>query len=316
MLDKKLNLLLKISACFLAASLIFCVSAILYSKSLTSTDETEEVRQSAAPTVTPTAAPTPLSASDTDEERLVIVLDPGHGKPSSEMSDDEKRAEGYEYNENEGGWGEWRHYKDGTFGDDCHGEDCTHLAPEGGSCWYPIGNGDRDTEPDINLNNALAAKARLEELGFEVRMTRTTNDENPSMNKRVSYCFPMGDITQPPDASAYICIHSNAGGGRGSSYIALEPPYTQKYISADFTERSNEMGRSLNAAAATAAQLGENAPINSPYLILFNKCPVPIAYLEIGFYDDASDLALLRSSSDEIGRAIANAAYEFLKNGV
>ena len=305
MIDKKLNLLLKISACLLAVSLIFCLSAILYGKSLTNTDEPKEARATAAPTSGPAH----------NEKKLVIVLDPGHGKPSSEMSDDEKRAAGYEYNEAENGWGEWRHYKDGTFGEDCHGEDCTHLAPEGGSCWYPIGNGDRSTEPEINLNNALAAKARLEELGCEVRMTRTTNDENPSMNQRVSYCFPMGDVTAQPDASAYICIHSNAGGGRGSSYISLAPPYAQKYISADFTERSNAMGSSLNAAAAAAAQLDENAPINSPHLILFNKCPVPIAYLEIGFYDNASDLALLRSSSDEIGRAIAAAAYEFLKNG-
>ena len=43
--------------------------------------------------------------------KKVIVLDAGHGKSSSEMTSDEKTAEGYEYNESKGNWGEWRHYK-------------------------------------------------------------------------------------------------------------------------------------------------------------------------------------------------------------
>ena len=49
--------------------------------------------------------------------KKVIVLDAGHGKSSSEMTSDEKTAEGYEYNESKGNWGEWRHYKNGTFGE-------------------------------------------------------------------------------------------------------------------------------------------------------------------------------------------------------
>ena len=48
-------------------------------------------------------------------------------------------------------------------------------------------------------------------------------------------------------------------------------------------------------------------------MILFNKCPVPIAYMEIGFYD-SSDLSILQSSSDEIGKAIAEGVDEYLKN--
>ena len=43
------------------------------------------------------------------------------------------------------------------------------------------------------------------------------------------------------------------------------------------------------------------------------QCPVPIAYMEIGFYD-SSDLSILQSSSDEIGKAIAEGVDEYLKN--
>ena len=40
---------------------------------------------------------------------------------------------------------------------------------------------------------------------------------------------------------------------------------------------------------------------------------MPIAYKEIGFYD-SSDLSILQSSSDEIGKAIAEGVDEYLKN--
>lgn len=63
---------------------------------------------------------------------------PDNGKSSSEMTSDEKTAEGYEYNESKGNWGEWRHYKNGTFGENCHGSGCTGLSPENASCWYSM----------------------------------------------------------------------------------------------------------------------------------------------------------------------------------
>ena len=254
-----------------------------------------------------------MGKSQSGAGKKVIVLDAGHGKSSSEMTSDEKTAEGYEYNESKGNWGEWRHYKNGTFGENCHGSGCTGLSPENASCWYSMGNADRDTEPQINLDNALATQKYLEQMGYEVRMTRTSNEQNPSMDKRVSYCFPNNDTTSNPDAAAYVCIHSNAGGGRGTSYIALGTDYEQKFIGSDFVEKSNEMGNIINQKVAAATGLSQNSPINTPYLILFNKCPVPIAYMEIGFYD-SSDLSILQSSSDEIGKTIAEGVDEYLKN--
>lgn len=256
------------------------------------------------------AVPETVSAKKT-----VIVLDAGHGKSSSAMTAEEKEAEGYVYNESKGGWGEWRHYKNSTFCSDCGGSGCTQTAPSNGSCWYPIGNGDRDTEPTINLNNALAAQKYLEQMGYEVRMTRTSNEQNPSMNKRVSYCFPNNDISAQPDAEAYICIHSNAGGGRGTSYISLGGAYEQLFIPSDYIAQSNSLGQIINTKVAAASGLSDNSPIGSEeYLILFNKCPVPIAYMEIGFFDNSSDLSILQSSSDAIGQAIAEGVDEYLKN--
>ena len=254
MSDKRLKVCLRGAAVFLAVSIVFCIAVICgvniqksnMEKQRLDTEtklaemqmptfapqSTEEVKNdgdgatgesNAVKTAADTLGIDDVTAgkSQSGAGKKVIVLDAGHGKSSSEMTSDEKTAEGYEYNESKGNWGEWRHYKNGTFGENCHGSGCTGLSPENASCWYSMGNADRDTKPQINLDNALATQKYLEQMGYEVRMTRTSNEQNPSMDKRVSYCFPNNDTTSNPDAAAYVCIHSNAGGGRGTSYIAL-----------------------------------------------------------------------------------------------
>ncbi|MGM9937863.1 MAG: N-acetylmuramoyl-L-alanine amidase [Candidatus Ornithomonoglobus sp.] len=243
----------------------------------------------------------------------VIVLDPGHGKSSGLMSAEEKIAEGYtQYN---GSWGEWRHWKNGTADQECEGSGC-HADKE---CWYPIGNGDRDIEPDVNLHNAQAAKKYLEQMGYTVRMTRDTNSstssENPSFSKRVSYCYPNNDLSATPDAACYICIHSNAGGGRGSAYIQASGNYTQKWIQSDYVEQCNRLGSLINSRITSETSMGTcggGSIGGEGYLILFNKCPVPAGYMEIGFFDNSSDLSILRNESDQIGKAIAEGVDDFI----
>lgn len=246
--------------------------------------------------------------------RGIIVLDPGHGVSTSTLTEDQKRADGWIYNSQKGGWGEWRHFKSGTVWQDCSGSGCTGRAPEGGGCWYPIGAGDRDTEPQLNMNNALAAKKYLEQMGYEVRLTRTENT-HPSMTERLKYCYPDGDTTKEPDADLFICIHANAGGGRGSYYIALSGLYDQAGIGADYIDSGNALGKCINdrIVQSTGLSAASGGRYNGyPELVLFCKSPITIAYMEIGFYDNASDLAILKSSSDAIGRAIADGVNDYM----
>ncbi len=264
----------------------------------------------------PPASTAENAAENADADNsIVIVLDPGHGKSSDLMSDDEKAASGWINSGN--GWGEWRHFKYGTSGPDCEGEDCSHRVTPNGACWYPIENGDRDTEPEINLNNCLAAKTYLEQMGYTVRLTRTTNDENPSITRRLSCCYPNGDTSLEPDADIFLCIHSNAGGGSGSSYISLEGPYDQPNTlgSSDaYAAAGNALGQYINDEIGSRTLLGTNEPIASePELIAFCKCPVVCGYMEIGFFDNPADNELLNSSPDAIGSAIAAGTDKFIR---
>ena len=248
----------------------------------------------------------------------IIVLDPGHGKSSSSMSKEEKQSDGWIYNSAKGGWGEWRHWKSGTTWQDCNGSGCTGRAPQNGGCWYPIGAGDRDKEPQINLNNVLAAKRYLEDMGYEIRLTRTDNNTNPSMTQRLKYCYPNNDTTKQPDADAFICVHSNAGGGRGSYYIALSGLYDQAGIPSDYIAAGNALGQCINNRIVSETKLsaaGSNGRYDGyPTLVLFCKSPITIAYMEIGFFDNASDLAILNSSSEQIGKAIAEGVDDYMSS--
>lgn len=251
----------------------------------------------------------------TPVSQKVIVLDPGHGKPSSLMTAEEKTASGWVQNPS-GQWGEWRHYKIGSATENCEGTGCNGRVTPNGACWYPIGNTDRNVEPDINLQNALVAKRHLEARGYTVRMTRTTNDENPSITKRLSYCYPDNDPTKAPDAIAYICIHSNASGGNssGTAYITAMGPYDQAWITDSYVDDSNALGKKINDKIINSTSLGiyGNGEITfEPELVAFCKSPIPCAYLEIGFFDNASDLEILNSESENIGKAIAEGVDEF-----
>ena len=247
----------------------------------------------------------------------IIVLDPGHGKSSGSMTDSEKEDYGWVYNSAKNQWGEWRHWKSHTVWEDCGGNGCNGRVTPNGACWYPMVNGDRDTEPDINLQNCLAAKKYLEEMGYTVRLTRTSNDENPSVTQRLTYCYPNRDTSSKPDAALFICVHSNAGGGKGSAYIGLNGPYDQDGISDSYAEDGNTLGKTINDEIVSATSLschGSGVISGQPELIAFCKSPVTCGYLEIGFYDNSNDLSILKSESDSIGKAIAGGIDKYLKS--
>lgn len=264
-------------------------------------------RKSAVPTVDNT--PSPTSAP-------VIVLDAGHGKSSQLMTDEEKAQNGWVFNSETNGWGEWRHFKYGASSPDCEGTGCSKRTTQNGGCWYPIENGDRDIEGDINLRNCIAAKTYLESMGYRVRLSRSSSDENPSITRRLSYCYPSCDTSLDPDAAAFVCIHSNAGGGEGTAYIVLDGYYDQplKFGSDEYVKASNTLGRCINDTIAEQTPLNAASPITfEPELIALCKSPIPCAYLEIGFFDNPSDFEVLTSQYDDIGKAIASGIDAFFK---
>ena len=125
-------------------------------------------------------------------------------------------------------------------------------------------------------------------------------------------------MTKPPDARLFISIHSNASGGeaRGVAYIAAKDPYDQAWITADYSKLSNELGSLCIKQIDEMSSLsiyGNGEITWEPELIAFCKSPVPCGYLEIGFFDNSSDFAILNSENEIIGEGVAKGVDEFCK---
>ena len=119
-----------------------------------------------------------------------------------------------------------------------------------------------------------------------------------------------------PDADFLVCVHSNAGGGKGSAYIELAGSYDQEGIPEDYAYIGNTLGKYINdeiISTTPMQQYGGGVISGMPNLILFCKSPVPVAYLEIGFYDNQNDLSILNSEYDAIGKAIAVGIDKFVQ---
>ena len=89
----------------------------------------------------------------------------------------------------------------------------------------------------------------------------------------------------------------------------VEVPTYQKYIPSDYINKSNQLGKTINdeiVSQTTLPAYNSGVINNEAYLILFHKSPVIVAYMEIGFYDNASDLNYLQNNYDKIGKAIAD----------
>lgn len=304
---------------FLAIILIGLIIVLILVLNGTFTKENFGITNESLSSLTSTALPEQtIPPAEEPIKKKIIVLDAGHGKSSYAMSEQEKLDEMWIKNQS-GAWGEWRHWKSGTIWHDCEGLGCSKRTPSGGSCWYRMADGDRSIEPDINLSNAKFAETYLLEMGYEVRMARTSSEQNPSMTKRLIYCYPNNDISAQADADIFVCIHSNAGGGRGTAYMSLSGSYDQVgTLSPDeYVSESNTLGEAINSEIVNRTSLpafSSGRYSGFPTTILFCKSPIPIAYLEIGFFDNSSDLNILKSESEQIGQAIAIGIDNYFNN--
>ena len=84
-----------------------------------------------------------------------------------------------------------------------------------------------------------------------------------------------------------------------------------------YIKAGNELGKIINDTIVQNTSLsacGTGRYDGYPELVLFCKSPVPVAYMEIGFYDNQNDLGILQTESDSIGKAIAVGLNSYFAN--
>ncbi|MCM3763187.1 N-acetylmuramoyl-L-alanine amidase [Alkalihalobacillus oceani] len=146
-------------------------------------------------------------------------------------------------------------------------------------------------EKDINLEIALQIQKALEEGGFAVDMTRTT-DSFLSLEERVS-------SANQANADLFISVHANSHYDR--SIKGLETHYYG----------SRELASILNQELQAVNGSGLRGLYQSDFYVLRNTA-IPAFLIEAGYLSNGEDLALLQSPSYRV--ALAEAVKRAVQN--
>lgn len=168
------------------------------------------------------------------------------------------------------------------------------------------------TEPRFTWEVALLARARLEELGAEVVLTRTNNvGWGPCITERAS-------VGNEAGADAVIAIHADGGPDEGRGFHVIHPAVVPG-LTDDIAEESLRLARALYTAyQVTGMPIADYIAVDGfserDDLGGLTLSDVPAVFLEAGNMRNDIDAALLTDPAfqEKISVAIAEGLVEFL----
>ena len=152
-------------------------------------------------------------------------------------------------------------------------------------------------ESDDALKIAMAVGRILEENGYDVVFTRTT-DTTQSVGQKAA-------IANEENADLFVSIHRNAAEYPGQYTGVQTLIYDNSGFKREMAERINE----------NLANLGfRNAGVSvRPNLVVLNSTEMPALLLEVGFIDSEKDNALLDSRFQAVVQGIADGIMDTLE---
>lgn len=162
-------------------------------------------------------------------------------------------------------------------------------AGHGGSDSGAIGNGFK--EKDLNLSIALACRDYLVANGVEVKMSRTT-DEDDGINQEASESNAYG-----PDVT--VSIHNNAGGGDGVEAWYSIVGGLSKTCAENILDEVVKIGQNSRGAKKKAGSNGKD------YYGFIRMTKAPAVIVECAFIDNATDIQIV---ADEDKRRVMGIA--------
>lgn len=140
-------------------------------------------------------------------------------------------------------------------------------------------------EAELNLAVADKLKAQLEERGYEVYMTRDSEESDLSETERAKEVNASG-------AQILISLHANGGEDSTEKGVAvLAPSYENPYWKdkKDNIKKSNALADIILQSYCEATGLNEKGLYNVDNQILMNWSEIPTVMLEMGFMSNESD---------------------------
>lgn len=164
-------------------------------------------------------------------------------------------------------------------------------AGHGGSDSGAVGNGFK--EKDLNLSIALACRDYLVANGVEVKMSRTT-DEDDGINQEAAESNAYG-----PDVT--VSIHNNAGGGDGVEAWYSIVGGLSKTCAENILDEVVKIGQNSRGAKKKAGSNGKD------YYGFIRMTKAPAVIVECAFIDNATDIQIVADEGKRrtMGVAIA-----------
>lgn len=171
-------------------------------------------------------------------------------------------------------------------------------AGHGGYDPGTVGNGFK--EKDLNLSIAMACGEYLKNKGVEVKMSRST-DENDDLNQEVKESNAFG-----PDLT--VSIHNNAGGGDGIEVWHSIAGGIGKACAENILDEVVKIGQNSRGAKTRMNSVGKD------YYGFIRKTNAPAVIVECTFIDNATDIQIIDTEQERIimGEAIAKGILKTL----
>lgn len=162
-------------------------------------------------------------------------------------------------------------------------------AGHGGSDSGAVGNGFK--EKDLNLSIALACRDYLVANGVEVKMSRTT-DEDDGINQEAAESNAYG-----PDVT--VSIHNNAGGGDGVETWYSIVGGLSKTCAENILDEVVKIGQNSRGAKKKAGSNGKD------YYGFIRMTKAPAVIVECAFIDNATDIQIVADEDKRRNMGIA-----------
>lgn len=163
-----------------------------------------------------------------------------------------------------------------------------------------VGHGGNDSgavghliEKNVNLEMGLACKTFLEQKGVTVKISRTT-DENDPLTEEIKECNDW-------KADLAIDIHNNSGGGDGFEAYYHYKGGTSKILAQNIEKEIIEIGQNSRGCKTKLNDKGQD------YFGFIRQITCPSVICEGVFLDNAQDLEIANNSSKQQAFGIAYA---------
>lgn len=155
-------------------------------------------------------------------------------------------------------------------------------------------------EKEINLEIAMRLAVRLQDMGFDVVLTREDNQTSLTLEERVS-------IAEESGADIYISIHQNASEEQESSARGVETWYC------DRMEGSRRLAQLVHRGAIEKTAAWERELCESSDLYVIRETSMPSCLIETSFLSNSEERKLICDSvyQDELVEGIAEGIYYY-----